>query len=158
MIAWSILLAAVAWTVLCGAGVAVLLRLGRTLARAEECAYEAKRLIGRLSALSRKAARTVEAAEEVIGALNEWSGALRQTGRLLADWGRKAERWFGHKGRQAGASRDDSGSHSRRSSGQWLEWAAAGWDEWQRRKPRHGSPPESRQQHEPGAVPTGGEQ
>ncbi|MFD3272773.1 DUF948 domain-containing protein [Paenibacillus dendritiformis] len=157
MIAWSILLAAVAWTALCGAGVAVLLRLGRTLARAEECAYEAKRLMRRLSALSRKAERTVEAAEEVIGALNEWTGALRQTGRLLADWGRKAERWFGRKGRQADGP-DESGSRSRRPSGQWLEWAAAGWDEWQRRASRYESPPDSRQQHESGAMPTGGEQ
>ncbi|BFH15423.1 chemotaxis protein [Paenibacillus melissococcoides] len=158
MIAWSILLAAVAWTALCGAGVAVLLRLGRTLAKAEECAYEAKRLIRRLSALSKKAERTVEAAEEVIGALNEWSGPLRQTGRVLSDWGRRAERWFGRKGQQADGSRGEADSRSCRPSGQWLEWAAAGWDEWQRRTFRHESPPASRRQHEPGAMPTGGEQ
>lgn len=156
MIAWSILLAAVAWTALCGAGVAVLLRLGRTLARAEECAYEAKRLIRRLSVLSRKTERTVEAAEEAISALNEWSGALRQTGRLLADWRRKVEQWFGRKGRQP-ESGDKSGSRSRRPPGEWLEWAAAGWDEWQRRASRNESPPDSRQQHESGAMPTGGE-
>ncbi|MBG9793243.1 chemotaxis protein [Paenibacillus dendritiformis] len=158
MIAWSILLAAVAWTALCGAGIAVLLRLGRTLAKTEECAYEAKRLIRRLSALSKKAERTVEAAEEVIGALNEWSGALRQTGRLLSEWGRRTERWFGRKEEQAGGSRDESDSRSCRPPGQWLKWAAAGWDEWQRRASRHESPPASRQRHEPGAMPTGGEQ
>ncbi|GAC40870.1 DUF948 domain-containing protein [Paenibacillus popilliae] len=143
MIAWSILLAAVACTALCGSGIAVLLRLGRTLAKAEECAEESKRLIRRLSDLSGKAERTVEAAEEVIGTLNEWSESLRQTGRVLADWGRRAERWFGGKGRQASGSRDESGSRSRRPSGQWLEWAAAGWDEWQRRASRNESPPEA---------------
>ncbi|BFH69987.1 hypothetical protein J27TS7_27280 [Paenibacillus dendritiformis] len=157
MIGWSVLLAAVAWTALCGAGVAVLLRVGRTLALAEECAHEAKRLIRRLSALSKKAERAVEAAEGVVGALNEWSGALRQTGRVLSDWGRRTERWFGRKERQAGGSRDEADFRSCRTSGQWLEWAAALWDEWNRRSSRHESPPDSRQQHEPGAMPTGGE-
>ncbi|MBN3522863.1 hypothetical protein [Paenibacillus apiarius] len=135
MVAWSICVAAIAWTALCIAAIALICRSWRSLRRVDAGMEEGRKLIEQLQELTRRAEKVLKQAEQTGDVIQEWSLTLQR-------WHKEAERWNETFGKWS--QRTYSGISAARSSGErtesdtlfWMDLACKVWSEIRSRRSR----------------------
>ncbi|MCM3340444.1 hypothetical protein M3650_17800 [Paenibacillus sp. MER TA 81-3] len=93
MITWSICIAAIAWTALCIAAIALICRSWRSLTKVDAGMEEGRRLIEQLRELTRRAEKMLNQAEQTGDTIKEWSDTLHELHKRVGRWNKALGRW-----------------------------------------------------------------